>query len=461
MRRRLGTLALVLAALSCVGAAGAGIEDVVGLGPRAMALGGAVAARPGDFSAAYYNPAGLAPAGARREGAFFDGSVSLVWAHATLRATRPDGSNLATPPVPDAAGVLAGARFSLGRALGIDGLDGGVALYLPPHLLRWSIRPDDDPQWALLTDRAQVISAHLGVAYRLAPWVSVGVGMRLLFDVQTNTLGQVTSVRLDTDPVTGKSAVKTGTTLGTDAQVFGRVSPLAGVLLTPARGLRLAVVWRQETYADDWGSTRISGVPDLGDMGYSHHFAHYFEPTAMVFGASMDVGRATFSADLTMSRWSDALSTNRNSFGAGRFGDTLTPAFGVELRAARALAVLGGYRYQRSPLMNFGGPTNLLDTDRHVASLGLELSLGKLFARTRRGPDDAQGAGSGPEETRAGAFAAKLVMSLAYTVLVDRTETKDFRRFASDEALLSNPGNPSYTYGGHMIAGQAGVEASF
>lgn len=441
MTRHARGLALLLAVLSCAGTAGAGIEDVVGLGPRAMALGGAVAARPGDFSSAYYNPAGLAPTGAKREGAFLEGSVSFVWAHATLHATRPDGSNLSTPAVPDAAGVLLGARFSLGHAFGVDGLDGGVALYLPPHLFRWSIRPDDDPQWALLTDRAQVLSAHMGVAYRIAPWFSVGVGMRLLFDVQTNTTGQVTRVRLDTDPVTGKSAVKTGTTLGTDAQVFGRVSPLAGVLFTPAHAVRLAVVWRQETYADDWGSTRISGVPDLGDMGYTHHFAHYFEPTAIVFGASVDVGRATFSADLTMSRWSDALSTNRNSFGSGRFGDTLTPAFGAELRATPALALLGGYRYQRSPLMNFGGPTNLLDTDRHVASLGFELSLGAL--------------------ARVPSLDAKLILSLAYTALVDRTETKDFRRFASDVALLNNAGYPSYAYGGQLIAAQAGVEARF
>lgn len=445
MTRLPGRAPIAIALLATIAwastSASAGIEDTVGLGPRAMALGGAVSTQPGTFAGAYYNPAGLAPAGSAREGALFEGTAALVYGHAALHATRADGGAIATPRPADTAGLLLGARFSIGHAFGVDGLDGGVALYLPPHLFRWSIRPDDDPQWALLGDRTQVISANVGLAWRLAPWISIGVGARVLFDVQTNTTGQVTSVRLETDPTTGKSVVKTGTTLGTDAQVFGRVSPLAGVLFTPARGLRLAVVWRHEMHVDDWGSTRISGVPDLGDMGYSHYFAHYFEPTALVFGASVDAGRLTLSGDVTVSRWSGALSTNRNGFGAGRWGDTLTPAVGAELRATRALSILGGYRYQRSPVQNFGGPTNLLDCDRHVGSLGVELALGPLVGSR--------------------SIDARVTLALAYTVLAEQTETKDFRRFTSDDAMLKNPGYPSFTYGGHTIAAQAGVEARF
>ena len=41
--------------------AGAGLADLVGWGPRAVALGGAYAARHGDPAATWYNPAGLAP----------------------------------------------------------------------------------------------------------------------------------------------------------------------------------------------------------------------------------------------------------------------------------------------------------------------------------------------------------------------------------------------------------------
>jgi long-subunit fatty acid transport protein len=96
---------------------------------------------------------------------------------------------------------------------------------------------------------------------------------------------------------------------------------------------------------------------------------------------------------------------------------------------------MAGYRYQRSPLDNFGGPSNLLDNDRHVGSLGFEFDLQKFF------PD----------------IDARVTTALSYTVLVERTETKNFQLFTSDAALTSNPGYPSYSYGGHIVAASLGV----
>ncbi len=143
----------------------------------------------------------------------------------------------------------------------------GLSVYAPKSLFRWTIRPDDDVQWALLTDRTQVISIHTGLAYRITPWLSLGAGLRVLFDVQTLTRGQVTTVESDTDPVTGKQVIRTHTRLGTDAEVFGRVSPLFGALITPLEGLRIGLVYRHESFVDDWGNTRITGVPGSGKPG--------------------------------------------------------------------------------------------------------------------------------------------------------------------------------------------------
>lgn len=432
MKRAL--LAIAIALLSS--RAWAGPEDTLGASPRSMALAGSYSARPGDSAAAYYNPAGLAPGralGDAEKGGFFDASFALVYAHPVLHATRADGANISTPNVPDTAGLAVGTRFSLGRLFRIDGLDMGLNVFLPAHLFQWSIRPDDDAQWALLTDRTQVLSAQAGIAYRATPWLSLGVGLRVSFGVQTLTKGQVTSVGLETDPVTGKSVVKTGTTLGTDAQVFGRVSPTAGILVTPNDRSRLSLVYRHKNYVDDWGNTRISGVPDIGDMGYTHHYAHYFEPSEVTVGASFDVTRwLDVSADLTWSRWSEALSTNRNDLsGSAIWGDTWTPAFGARVRPVGAFAIMAGYRFQKSPLDNFGGPTNLLDADRHVIGLGLELTLTQN---------------------------ARVTIGTQATSLVTRTETKDARLFSSDAALQQNAGYPSSSYGGHVLASSIGLE---
>ncbi len=434
MRR--SSLLLSGAILTAATHAHAGPEDSLGASPRSMALAGSYAARPGDAAASYYNPGGLAPGrslGDAEKGGFFEGSAALVYAHSTLHVTRLDGANLSTPNVPDTIGLVIGTRFSLGRLFHIDGLDMGLNVFLPTHLFQWSIRPDDDMQWSLLTDRTQVFSAHSGISYRVTPWLSLGVGLRVLFGAQTLTKGLVTSVGLETDPVTGKSAVKTGTQLGTDAEVFGRVSPSAGVLITPIDRLRIGLVYRHKSYVDDWGNTRISGVPDIGDMGYTHHYAHYFEPSEVTVAASADLMRGLdVSFDLTYNRWRDALSTNRNDLsGAAIWGDTWTPAFGVRYRPAPILALMTGYRFQKSPLDNFGGPTNLLDADRHVVGLGFELSLGSV---------------------------ARAIVGVQYTSLVTRSETKDSRRFQSDAALVKNAGYPSYAYGGHVMATSVGVE---
>ena len=437
MTRVAAALALLLVART----ASAGVEDTLGLGPAPMALGGSYAARPGDWASAYANPAGLAPWGHRREhGGFFELSLGAVYAHPTLHVQGARGQELTTPRVPDTAGLVLGTRFSVGQPFHVDGLDLGVSLFVPKGLFRWSIRPDDDLQWARWTDGTQVVSAHVGLGYRVLPWLSVGLGLRVSFGVQTLTRGQVTSVSLATDAQTGTTVVRTRTVLGTDAEVFGRVTPVVGVLATPIDAVRIGLVYRHKSYVDDWGNTRISGVPDLGDMGYTHHYAHYFEPTQVTAAASVDVGGGVdVSFDLTYARWSEALSTNRNFFGDGSWGDTLTPAFGARWRAHPGFALLGGYRFERSPLDNLSGPTNLLDDDRHIVSLGFEVDFGKLFHTP--------------------SLDARLLVGMAAQTFVPRAETKDFRRFVSDDAMMRNPGYPSYAYGGHVLAMSTALEA--
>jgi len=438
MKRPLMTL-VGLCAMLFARPAAAGIEDTFGLGPRAMALGGSYAARPGDYAAAYYNPAGLAPGGAVAEhGGFFELTVGVEYARPTLHVTGASGQSLGTPNVANTGGALLGARFSVGQPFHLDGLDMGISLFVPGNLFRWSVRPDDDVQWALLTDRTQVLSAHVGLGYKVARWLSIGAALRISFATQTNTTGHVTGVGIATDPTTGNQVVQTSTQLGTDAEVYGSVTPDFGILLTPIDALRLGVVYRHQSYVDDWGTTRITGVPDIGELGYSSHYAHYFEPTEVTFALGADLGAGVdVSSDLTYGHWKSALSTNRNFFGDSIWGDTWTPAFGVRWRAAPVVALMAGYRYQKSPIDNFGGPSNLLDNDRHVPSTGVEIDLSKVVP----------------------ALDARLTIGLAEVLLVERTETKDFRRFPSDAALVGNPGYPSYSYGGHLLAGSAAVEA--
>lgn len=415
--------------------AAAGVEDTFGLGPRAMAVGGAYTARGGDFAAAYYNPAGLAPAEeTSRKGGFFELGLAYLYAKPSLHVTRDDGAEIPTPGVPTSTGVLLGSRYSIGQPFGLDGLNMGFSVYVPEHLFRWTIRPDDDVVWGFLTDRTQVVTANASIGFRVTPWLSLGAGLRVLFDVQTLTRGRVTSVEYD--EASGK--VRTHTELGTDAQVYGRVAPLAGLLVTPLPELSLGVSYRHKSYVDDWGDTRISDVPILSNMGYTHRFAHYFEPSTLTFGVKAGLGAAVdASLDVAWARWGEALSTNQNAFASPVYGDTWTPAAGARFRVSDALTTALGYRFQKSPVGNFGGPSNVLDNDRHVASLGLESELSRWLS---------------PKVD------ARLSLAVQEIILVERSETKDFRRFASDEALEKNPGYPGYSHGGSVLALSLGIE---
>jgi hypothetical protein len=441
VRARLAVFAAA-AALAVSARAHAGFEDTLGVGPEAMALGGSFAARGGSYASTYYNPAGLSPSG--EHGGFLEIVAGGVYAHPELHATGANGQNLLMPAakvggaplgVGDTGGFLLGTRFSLGKPFKLEGLNFGFAMFVPGHFLSWYDRPDDDMQWELLDDRTQVISLHAGLAYRFNRFLSVGVGLRALFNTQTNVTGAVTSLQLQPS---GDIAVQTQ--LGTDAQVYGAVYPIVGLLVTPIERLRLGLVYRNASFVDDWGTTRIDGVPDLGTIGYFSHFAHYYEPLEVTLAASFDLTpRLDVSADVTYARWSDAISNNRNFWGSGRWGDTVVPAFGLRWKATSALSVLAGYRFQKSPIDNFGGPTNMLDCDRHVESLGFDLHIGKLIKQPT--------------------FDVHVTAGLQYTMLVDRTEVKDIRRFPTDALYFANQGYPSYSYGGHMIAGQATLEA--
>jgi hypothetical protein len=133
------------------------------------------------------------------------------------------------------------------------------------------------------------------------------------------------------------------------------------------------------------------------------------------------------SIDLTYSAWSAALTTNAAALGPGRFGDTLSPSVGVAYAIAPRLGILAGYRYMPTPFDNFGGPTNLLDCDQHIGSLGGDLDLGEL-----------EGWG----------IAAALRWAGRVAWLAPREESKDPRRFESDAQVLQNEGYPGYRYGG-------------
>ena len=433
-------VALLAALLSGAPAARAGISDSMGVGPRALALGGSYAARPGDAAATWYNPAGLAPPGDSGAGAL-ELSLAGAWARPLVHSDTPDGAPLplATDP-PDVAGLLLGLRVVPERRARPIAV--GLAVYLPRHVFSWAIHPDDAPQWLLLTERAQYVSLQAGAAWRPLPWLAVGAGFDAVFDVETRTSAQVVGFGQSTDEATGEERLDVRTTMGEDLDLTVRLAPLAGLLLSAGESLAVGLSWRGENGGEDFGRTTIVGVPGLGDLGYPHHFVHFWRPHELTAAACWLPGPGlALSLDLTWARWSAGRTINDAALGPGRFGDTLVTAAGVSWRATGGLELLAGYRFEPAPFSNHGGPTNLLVADRHTGSAGVSLDLARL---------------AGPAAPPLSVLAAAQLQWLPETA-----EDKDWRRFATDARLQANPGYPGYRYGGAVPGVMIALETAW
>jgi hypothetical protein len=440
MTRAAASLAAALVILAASSARADGESDL-GLSPRAAALGGAVGAVGGDFAATAYNPGALIVPG-DRDGfgelhVGFVAAVPSVWAQSVM-----EGRALDLLPPDETLAIVAGGRFDVGRGLGLPGLALGLAFYAPLQgLVRSRIRPDDALSWLQLTDRTQHISLHLGLAYRIAEWLSVGVGVRITFDEEAFITGTATDVRRITDPVTGEERVEAGTRLGVETAIYGRAAPVLGVLVAPVPTLRFGFAWRGRLFSDDWGWARLQGIEGVGDLGFLYRFTHVFRPHELAWSAAWRAHEVLeVSAELTWAMWSDALSPTFASL-AGRFGDVVIPAVGARVSPLPGLDVLLGYRYARSPFSDLGGPTNLLSNDTHYVGLGIEADLDRLI------------------EGESMPFTVGLSGRLA--ILEDREEVKNGRRFLDDRALVTNPGYPGYRYGGLVPSVQVSVETQW
>lgn len=439
--RALSRCAAALTALVVVTSASAraDVEGDLGLGARASALGGAVSAIGGDYAAANYNPGALVVPGDRS--GLAEVGFSLLLAAPSLWVESLGEEPIDVTPVESTYGLTAGARFDIGAAFGAPGLVLGLAVYTPfGGLVQSVIRPDDAPQWAMLTDRTQHITLYAGLAYRIAEWLSVGVGVRILFDEETFITGRADDVRRVRDPETGEDRIEAGARLGVRSAIYGRTSPTVGLLVAPMPTLRFAFAWRGRLYSDDWGYSRLAGLDSVGEIGFLHRFVHIYHPDELAWSAAYaPIDELEISAELTWAMWSNAPSPTWASL-EGRFGDVLIPSAGVRVNVHRGVGVLAGYRYVRRPFDDLGGPTNLLVADTHTASLGLEIDLARLL-------DDE--------------VPITLTLAGRLAILEDREEVKNGRRFPDDRALFENPGYPGYRYGGLVPSAQLGVEAAW
>lgn len=295
----------------------------------------------------------------------------------------------------DVASVVFGTTFPipLERVIGIRAAFGLALQMSGDILLEQSVPFPTVPQFVLHQNTARMLHLLPSLAFEPWPGVDVGVGV-LLFD---NTVG---SLEL------GLGA-RGDATFDIDQELKTILSPLVGIrldgrALTPALdGWQAGVVFRDafEVPYRIPVNAFLGGLPLVVD----------FSATAMYTPQQLEVGVAvtptpswTLAAEVLWNRWSafpdPALSidldltipvlpivfTDSLVRDPG-FHDTVSGRLGAELRLVTGAtvdwALRAGYAYEPSPAPEQTGETNLLDNDRHIASVGVGASLREAFGQ--------------------------------------------------------------------------------
>lgn len=396
MARARLTIALVLPVI-CITAnvARANPADTFGFGSRSAALAGANVADVEDFSANYYNPAGLVLA----DGLRFD----VGYMHVTHKLKMNGGDNDVDPVRAMTFGIVAP-----GKVAGIP-FAFGVGMHLPDdRVFRVRSLQQEQPRWEMYDNRTQRILFSANLAIQPFDWLEIGGGLSFL--AQTRAHLDITG-RVDiADPSTSELRHEV------DADLTSIRYPQFGVLVHPMKNLRIGATYRGAFELDLDISARVDvlanylntiKVPFLAEI--VTHTVDNYQPRQVVLGGSWDATPAiTLDADVTWVNWSAYLSpatkvtTNLHidvppGFPTTllpdnpaptlivdpHFRDTFVPRIGGEWRIpltgkgldGHTFAARAGYYYERSPIPEQSGITNFVDTDHHTFTGGVGIKL--------------------------------------------------------------------------------------
>jgi long-chain fatty acid transport protein len=382
----------VFALLFLCASAHANPIDALGLGSRAIGMGGAATAISDDAAANYYNPAGLVAGKDLRI------DVGYRYAQPILRI---NGRDLGVDAARgfeiglDAPGNIGPFRFAV-----------GVALWLPDQrLTRTRSLSYAQPRFVYYDNRLQRLLFSANLAIQIVRGLYIGGGLTFM----SRTLGDLFlkgSVAVS-DP--DQSSLQTS--IGVDLVAVRY--PQAGIMWEATRNLSFGVTYRHSfTLSVDQafqinGNVGDPGLPPVVDNGYfkAHSItADMFQPWQLTGGAAFRfLRRVLVAVDLTYAAWSEFpvpaanldLSVDigpvftpkimipaKRVYPETKFHDIVIPRIGVEWRAFERpkinLDARFGYSYEPTPVPEQIGESNFVDNDKHTFSLGLGLEFPRL-----------------------------------------------------------------------------------
>ncbi|MBW2455300.1 MAG: outer membrane protein transport protein [Deltaproteobacteria bacterium] len=382
----------------------ASVPDHYGFSSRSAAMAGAVAGDAADFSAGYYNPAGLAEAPGVELAFGYTHYVQHLQVNG-LDNEVDDVHGLQAGVV--APGVLFGVPFAF-----------SVGVHLPDDGLSFiKARRQGVPRWELYDARSQLLYLEVGLAVRPFDWLEVGGGLAYL------------SATRGSFAIRGRANILSPF----DSELEHEVDADLTAVRFPQAGLRLlledwgalGVVYRGESSLDLQLDADLRGVVEWAGIDVpllyqlEAHTVAAFTPHQVAVGISFQrIDDLHLNFDVTWMNWSGYISPTAKlkalleveppegipielpdepaptQFIPPNFEDRFVPRVGVEYvagsfgssrkvhgedRALVQLPVRLGYAYEPSPVPDQTGVTNLIDADRHTLTVGTGVTLNGLI----------------------------------------------------------------------------------
>ncbi len=340
-----------------------------GLGARAQAMGGAFTALASDSSAAYYNPGGL----------IFSRHLNLTfgYSHAQFGLSFDSESGGSLDRKAENVPTLGGLTLGVSTTIPVDVPDRvGVALtiFTPTSgIINFDAQSDSSaPEWFAYGKRHNRLLFIPAVGVKIVDGFSLGFGLPLVL----NAVGETT--------IEGGLSTPVETELEIELRPgFGAV---VGFLFAPADWISVGLTYRSEIAmkVDFPAVAVLEGISLPIDL----ETTQYFTPHQVQFGVAVNfTDDLLVSMDLAWANWSayDQPFLEVKSDVAAviqpvdvDFRDVFHLRLGGELVTTDWLTLRAGYAFRTSAVGDQSDePTNLVDSPKHVFSVGAGFTFGK------------------------------------------------------------------------------------
>jgi long-chain fatty acid transport protein len=376
------SLFLCLALLPALGLANG--LNLNSLGSRALAMGGAFVGLADDFSAIYWNPAGMSQFTTKTFG--FYGTDIIPSGTYLLEIPTPIGTLTAVDAKSMSKHYLSGMAAYY-HPLG-ERIVAGIGVYVPSGL--GSAWEGDDFVLATLpfmrsyewTSRIGMVTIAPGLSYKLNDMFSVGAALNINYGMFS--LKRWAGSYLDVVDLGQFEMSMTGWGMGLTF----------GVLAKPSDMISIGATLRTPSSISFKGETSIANLALIGPPGTSDVEVKINYPLWLAAGVAVrPLPNLTVTGDLQWSKWSvvDEIKLNYDDplwqlfMGLGgqdviplRWEDALQIRFGAEYKLTDAIALRAGYYMDPAPAPDQTMNVLLPNYDFNVVTLGAGYSLGTL-----------------------------------------------------------------------------------